>query len=156
MINKDELCQFLVEAKRATYASGDKADKIREIDKSTTLIYEQGDWKYHDNYFGGEPFGGREVVFFKGLPVYIMVYYGWVTKESTDYDNIIKMLHNSLLLIPQSSPYRGPEKHSQGDYVYLNTFNGEVENFNGTETITLNNKQVYRASYAGGLIDQKK
>ena len=77
MINLNELRAFLVKAKKATYASGDDSAKIIEKDKSTTLIFEDGDWKYHDNYFGGEPYGGREVVLFQGNPVYIMTYYGW-------------------------------------------------------------------------------
>ena len=45
MINKQELCKFLVKAKRATYASGDSAQKIINDDKSTTLVFEDEDWK---------------------------------------------------------------------------------------------------------------
>ena len=84
MIDNQALCTFLVRAKRATYASGDQAKEIEEADRSTSLVFEEGDWKYHDNYFGGEPYGGREVVFFKGDPVYIMTYYGWVDKKIID------------------------------------------------------------------------
>ncbi|HNY04800.1 MAG TPA: hypothetical protein PKI92_03540, partial [Candidatus Woesebacteria bacterium] len=75
MLDIKNLREFLVKAKKSTYASGDASKEIVELDKSTTLIFEEGDFKYHDNYFGGEPYGGREVVFFKGEPVYIMVYY---------------------------------------------------------------------------------
>ena len=52
-MNTKELCQFLVTAKKQTYAAGDKAKKTVEKDKSTTITFEQGDWTYHDNYFGG-------------------------------------------------------------------------------------------------------
>ncbi|GHV24908.1 hypothetical protein FACS1894176_02220 [Bacteroidia bacterium] len=52
MINLSELCRFLTKAKKATYASGDSTKKIKESDFSTTLLFEEGDWKYHDNYFG--------------------------------------------------------------------------------------------------------
>ena len=65
-------------------------------DKSTTLIFESGDWKYHDNYFGGEPYGGREVVFFKGEPIYIMVYYGVVDESVSDHNKVYGIL--SVLL----------------------------------------------------------
>lgn len=71
MISNDQLCEFLVKAKKATYAAGELAKKIINDDKSTTLIYEDGNLKYHDNYFGGEPYGGREVVFLDGKPIYI-------------------------------------------------------------------------------------
>ncbi len=65
MFDKDQLISFLVEAKKSTYAAGDLAQKTIESDKSTTLIFDSGDWYYNDNYFGGEPYGGREVVLFK-------------------------------------------------------------------------------------------
>lgn len=64
MINLNELCKFLIKAKKSTYAAGDVAKKIVEDDKSTTMTFEDGDWRYYDNYFGGEPYGGREVVYF--------------------------------------------------------------------------------------------
>lgn len=34
----------------------------------------------NDNFFGGEPYGGREVVFYEEKPVWMMVYYGWVAE----------------------------------------------------------------------------
>ncbi|HCU70338.1 MAG TPA: hypothetical protein DIC35_01115 [Candidatus Moranbacteria bacterium] len=80
----EKLCEFLVKAKKATYAAGDAAQKAKEKDQSTTIIFEERDWKYHDNYFGGEPYGGREVVFFQNKPVYMMVYYGWVNEKAED------------------------------------------------------------------------
>ncbi len=39
---------------------------------------EAEEWAFHDNYFGGEPYGGRSVAFHQGKPVWIAVYYGWV------------------------------------------------------------------------------
>ena len=89
-INK--LKEFLVEAKRSTYAAGDAAQKSTNEDGSTTIVFEDGDWKYHDNYFGGEPFGGREVVFFKEEPVYIMTYYGEVFDTTIDLQEIYNFL----------------------------------------------------------------
>ncbi len=59
-----ELKAFILEASKNTYASEDPNIKVKQPDGSTTIVYEKDKWKYHDNYFGGEPFGGREVVFF--------------------------------------------------------------------------------------------
>ena len=81
---KKRLCKFLVEAKKSIYAAGETAKKIIEADKSTTLIFENGDLRYHDNYFGGEPFGGREVVFLQNEP-YIMTYYDLVDESIQDF-----------------------------------------------------------------------
>ena len=54
----DELKQFIHNASKNTYASGNENIKKKEKDNSTTIVYEKGDYKYHDNYFGGEPYGG--------------------------------------------------------------------------------------------------
>lgn len=156
MINLNELRAFLVKAKKSTYASGDESAKIIGEDKSTTLIFEDGDWKYHDNYFGGEPYGGREVVFFQGSPVYIMTYYGWVEESVTEVKEVYKTLQQALSLIPEDKPYRGPREYLWGDYTYANSFNGEIDNFSGEEIIKLRENEVYKAKYIGGLIDQRK
>jgi len=49
MLDLKQLCNFLVKAKKSTYAAGESAPKIIENDKSTTMIFIDGDWKYHDN-----------------------------------------------------------------------------------------------------------
>lgn len=147
MFDLKGLCRFLVKAKIATYASGDEAKKIIEADKSTSLVFVEGDWKYHDNYFGGEPYGGREVAFFKNKPVYIMTYYGSINKGIVDFGEIYKILQQALLLMPDTKPYRGPEKYVQGNYVYLNNFTGEVDSFFGEEKIELAGKEIYSGGY---------
>jgi len=156
MFNQKELCKFLVEAKRSTYAAGDLAKKIVNDDKSTTLIFESGDWKYHDNYFGGEPFGGREVVFYRGEPVYIMTYYGRVADSVSDINKVYGVLMDALKLIPEDKPYRGPEKYNSGDLSYVNSFTGEVDNFFGEESISENGNEIYKAKYIGGFVDRRK
>ncbi len=154
MFNKKKLCQFLVKAKKSTYAAGDSAKEIKESDGSTTLIFKDGDWKYHDNYFGGEPYGGREVVFFKGKPVYIMVYYGQVDESVSDVKKVYGILMNALKLIPEDKPYRGPEKYEENNFSYSNDFTGEIDNFSGEEVIAENGKKIYWAKYIGGFVDQ--
>ena len=157
MIDLKQLSEFLVKAKQATYAAGDNANKIVGQDKSTTITFEDGDWKYHDNYFGGEPYGGREVVFFKDLPVYMMVYYGWVVEGVKDVDAVYKTLQGALALIPAAKPFRGPTEYIEGDLKYVNNFAGEVDSFSGEESISSKDGQeIYKAKYIGGLVDQRK
>ena len=156
MFDKKELCKFLVKAKKSTYAAGDNAEKIIRDDKSTTIVFEDGDWKYHDNYFGGEPYGGREVVFFKGKPVYIMTYYGLVDESVSDINIVYGILMNALKLIPEDKPYRGPEKYDENDLSYSNSYTGEVDNFFGEEIITESGKEIYKAKYMGGFVDTRE
>jgi len=155
MFATDELCRFLVEAKRATYAAGDESLQTKEADGSTTITYSAGEWKYHDNYFGGEPFGGREVAFFQGAPVYIMTYYGWVAASAADPKDVYGILQQALRQIPEDKPFRGPAELSEGQFRYENRFEGDVNNFSGEEIIFGGDQEVYRARYAGGLVAQR-
>lgn len=155
MVDIKKLCQFLVDAKKSTYAAGDTAEKVINDDNSTTMIFEQGDWRYHDNYFGGEPYGGREVVFFKGKPVYIMTYYGNVDESISDFNKVYGILMNALKLIPEDKPYRGPKEYDEDKLSYKNSFIGEVDDFSGEEIIEEDGNVIYRAKYMGGLVDQR-
>jgi hypothetical protein len=155
MINLKQLSEFLVKAKKSGYAAGNRVKKIKEKDKSKTIIFKDGDWKYHDNYFGSKPFGGREVVFFKNQPVYMMIYYGSVNKSIKDYKKVYKFLRDALILIPKDKPFRGPKKYVQSDYIYINKFKGKIDNFSGIEIITIKRRKIYRAKYIGGLVGQR-
>jgi hypothetical protein len=142
MIDKQRLCKFLASAKKSTYAAGETAKKIVGADKSTTLIFEDGDLKYHDNYFGGEPFGGREVVFLQNEPIYIMTYYGLVDESVSDFEPVYKILQKALSLIPEDYPFRGPKEHADGDFIYKNTFTGEIDNFFGFDSKSITPPQA--------------
>ena len=157
MINKQRLCKFLSTAKKSTYAAGETAKKIVEADKSTTLIFEDGDLKYHDNYFGGEPFGGREVVFLQNEPIYIMTYYGLVDESVSNFEAVYKILQKALSLIPEDYPFRGPNEYRENGLIYKNSHNGEIDNFFGEEIISsADGKEIYKAKYIGGFVNQRK
>ena len=99
--------------------------------------------------------GGREVVFFQDDPIYIMTYYGWVNKNISNIGEVYKVLQKALSLIPEDKPYRGPKEYTEGDYIYSNNFTGEVDNFFGEETLKYKGKEIYKAKYTGGLVDQR-
>ncbi len=150
----EKLKQFLLESNRAGYASGNENRQIKEPDGSTTIIFEKGDWKSHDNYFGGEPYGGRTVVFYRDKPVWMMVYYGWVEPDA-ETEVVYRVLRNALMQMPEKYPFRGPETYAEGKYVYANGRMGEIERFSGEEEIRREAKVVYKANYLGGLVNQR-
>lgn len=147
-----DLKQFIYNSSRATYASGDESIKVKQPDGSTTIEYREGNWAFHDNYFGGEPYGGREVVFYQGKPVWMMVYYGFVYIEIGNAE-VYGILMEALRNTTADAPYRGPEKFEKGNWRYENKLEGEVGNFRGTEKIYRDEECVYEASYIGGLVD---
>lgn len=148
----DQLRRFIYSASRATYASGDESIKVKQSDGSTTIEFAEGDFKFHDNYFGGEPYGGREVVFYQGKAVWMMVYYGFVHIEAGNAE-VYGFLMEALRNTTEEIPYRGPAVFEKADWRYENKIGGGVENFHGTEKIYRDGKCVYEASYIGGLVD---
>ena len=109
----------------------------------------------HDNFFGGEPYGGRIIVSHKNKPVWMMVYYGWVARN-TKADLVYKVLRNALVKMPERYPFRGPKIHKEENFVYENKWKGNLEEYSGEEKITKNKKIIYKANYIGGLIDQRQ
>ena len=154
--DKKQLLKFISESHKSGYATGDSANKIKEPDGSTTITYESGPWKYHDNYFGGEPYGGREVVFFKDKPVWMMTYYGRVDNSVKDFIRVYNFLQRALKLVPLDRPFRGPKELREGSFKYQNTWQGVVSGFSGKEVIYENEKVVYEANYTGGFVDIRK
>ena len=152
-VNIEELKSFILEASRATYASGDESIKEKQADGSTTIRYENGPYRFHDNYFGGEPYGGREVVFLKDKPIWMMVYYGLVhggSKAKEFYPFLMASLSHATL----EMPFRGPETYVKDSLSYENKLDGTAGQFSGIEKIYQDNRCVYEASYIGGLVDR--
>ena len=152
-INQEELRGFILEAGRATYAAGGNVKGEKQPDGSTTFQYENDSYKYHDNYFGGEPYGGREVVFLNEKPIWMMVYYGLV-HEGSDLKEVYPFLMECLSNSSVDIPYRGPASYARDAFTYENKLEGSVEHFSGTEKIFQAAVLVYEASYIGGLVDR--
>src|SRR3972149_4062506 len=111
-MNKKALKQFLIDSNKAGYAGGEEKKWIKEPDGSTTIPFEKGDFRSHDNFFGGEPYGGRIVVFYKDKSVWIMVYYGWIT-PGVAVNPVYAVLRGALKLMPEKAPFRGPKKFQE-------------------------------------------
>lgn len=150
-----QLRDFLIASNNAGYAGGEEKKWIKEVDGSTTIPFEKGDWKSNDNFYGGEPYGGRIVVFYKDKPFWMMVYYGWV-EEGTETNPIYGILREALKRMPEEAPFRGPKEYKQDNFTYTNNWSGDVDRYFGEEQITKDGKLFYKASYIGGLVDQRK
>jgi hypothetical protein len=146
-MNKD-LIGFLIKAKKSGYAS--YSNQIKEADGSFSTRFEEGDFKFHDNFFGGEPFAGREVVWYKNKPYWMVVYYG---ADTTGKEEAIPTLTKALSNMPDDFPTRGPKKLTNGEFEYENKWTGDIEKFYGEETIGKKGKQIYKANYMGGLVN---
>lgn len=151
-MDDNKIQQFLIIANRSGYGN-ESVKPIDESDGSHTITFKDGGWNFHDNYFGGEPFGGREVISYNQKAVWMMVYYGFVEDISLQ-SQIYAFLKESLLLFPDDLPYRGPAMHKNGDWLYINKINGTFDNFRGEEIISFKNQEVYKTRYQGGVVDR--
>lgn len=154
-MNKELLRQFLIDSNKAGYAGGEEKKWVKEPDGSTTILFEKRPWRSNDNFFGGEPYGGRTIVFYEGKPYWMMVYYGWVV-EGVESNPVYGVLRNALMQMPEDYPYRGPREYKEGEYTYINVWEGELDRFAGEEQIKQSERLIYKANYIGGMVDRRK
>ena len=150
------LKKFLEESGKADYANTSPESWIKEKDGSRTIEYVSGDWRFHDNFFGGEPYGGRIVIHHKGNPIWIFVYYGWIEPFVKDIQKVYDFLKLALNANPENKIFRGPKRFVHKEFIYKNSRKGGLETFFGEEAIYQNEKEVYKAKYMGGLVDKRK
>ncbi len=153
-MKNSDLQKFLIDSNSAGYAGGEEKKWIKESNGSTTIPFEKGDWRSNDNFYGGEPYGGRLVAFYKNKPVWIMVYYGWVD-EKADTNKVYSILRNALKNMPEEAPFRGPKELIENDMKYENSWNGNIERYFGEEKIFQGDNLLYKANYMGGLVDNR-
>ena len=153
------LREFLLETHQQGYASEREDNKQRMKDGSTTIthISKDREWEMCDNYFGGNPFGGRKLIIHHYIPIWIMLYYGWV-KQDQDHKEIYEFLRKALLQSPEGVPLRGPEGFEGDKLRYEAGWNGTIHRFHGREVIysiptSLTGQKVYEGHFSGGLIN---
>lgn len=142
-----ELVDFLISAKKATYA-GKGAETASSRVNSHDLVYKEGKYMYYDTYLGGDKFVGEEALWISDVPYWSMNYAGRVIGDNFSGD----FLKEALLLVPEDKPFRGPEEYTNGDYTFKCSVEGDFEWFQGKETITYKGELIYECFYHGSII----
>ncbi|MCL2559042.1 MAG: DUF5680 domain-containing protein [Turicibacter sp.] len=152
--DSDDLRNFVVEAKKSTYASLNAfSDSKRESTRlaSKDLCYEKGDYKYWDSYVGGTNFSGTEVVWKNEVAIWSMNYFGrTITEENSE--QMMDFLMEVLSKVEISLPYRGPAVYRNGKLTYTNTSSGDFSWFQGSERIYYEEELIYELNYIGGEV----
>lgn len=139
--------EFLVQAKKNTYASGNNRVAASRM-KSKDLLYTVDNYTYLDSYFGDSDFSGEEIVYQDDVPIWSMNYIGRVTDEKFKSE----VLKQALQHVEVSMPYRGPRIFVMDDYTYLCDYNGDINWFSGEEKILYKQTIVYELRFHGGKI----
>lgn len=146
------LKEFLLEAKKNTYASVGENRERRWPDGTQELQYAVGPFRYRDRYFGSRDFIGEEIVWQRGTAVWGMNYYGKTSVRGSSVSPLYEFLRDALRRVPLARPYRGPLLYRRGDFQYTNTCHGTIKNFYGVERIFRNGKKCYELQYHGGVL----
>lgn len=147
MIERGKIIEFLILAKKATYA-GKGAESPSCRPASHDLEYSEGNLMYLDSFLGGERFAGEEAVWIDGTPYWSMNYAGQVTGDDFSGD----FLKEALLRVPAEKPFRGPDFYTDGIYTYICDVSGDFEWFQGYEAIYLNDVKIYNCYFHGSTI----
>ena len=152
----EDLYNFLIEAKKQTYAN----ENVKKI--SSTRVgshdyeYSSQNMIYHDTYFGGTNFMGEEVVYLSSneTPIWGMNYYGVTLDKSLSEEAVDKALRPALMKVGDDNilPVRGPKEFINDEYKYTFEVTGDLDYFEGEETISKNDKKVYVLKCHGGSI----
>lgn len=151
-----ELYEFLIEAKKQTYANA-SVEKVNPSRKgSYDYHYKNDKMIYHDTYFGGTKFMGEEVVYYgDDTPIWGMNYYGITIDELLSEEAMDKVLRPALMMVGEDMdviPVRGPKNYQNGEYEYNFSASGNLESFEGIETIHKGKTKIYELKCHGGII----
>ena len=154
-VNNKEFLEFLVKAKKSTYANSNAPKVLSSRVKSKDYEFTDGDYIYHDTYFGGVKFMGEEVVYYNDNILWGMNYYGVTLDDSLAEELMDKVLRVALMKVGKDKdiiPVRGPKEFVNEDYLYTFNVDGDMENFVGTEQIYKDKKLIYELKCHGGII----
>jgi len=149
-----DLLEFIIEAKKNTYASSRITDKLNK-DGSKELIFEKNSLTYVDRYYGYNPFSGQEVIFKDQKAIWSMNYYGLINDHLVSEKEVYSFLKKALLNVEKRFPLRGPNIFREEDFEYFSDTSGFIEEFNGKERIDYKGKTVYVGFYHGGILRDK-
>ncbi len=149
------LYNFLIEAKKQTYANGNVKKTLSSRKGSFDYEYSNGKMIYHDTYFGGTKFIGEEVVYASdNTPIWAMNYYGVTLNENLSEEAIDSALRPALMQVGEDDilPVRGPKEYINNGYKYTFQVDGNLDYFEGIETISKDEERVYVLKCHGGAI----
>ena len=153
--NNKEFLKFLVKAKKETYANGDAPKVLPSRSNSKDYEFTDGNFTYHDTYFGGFKFMGEEVVYYNDNILWGMNYYGVTIDDSLTEELMDKVLRIALMKVGEDKsviPVRGPKEFVNEDYIYTFDVDGNMENFKGSEQIYKGKKLIYELKCHGGVL----
>lgn len=149
----EELYEFINKAGKNTYAGGGKEVSPERKD-FRELEFSDRDFYYRDSYVGHYRSRGMELVRYKGKPVWSALYGGGMVEGKEEMsDHTFEFLKKAMSADEKDfQSFRGPHSFTYGDWKYLYTQDGDIEEFSGYEEIYYKNELVFFHRAIGGII----
>ena len=158
-MDEKSLLEFIARAHGNTYAAPKEIKflyscKIPILEKHKDYDFTDGDWRYHDSYAGSIWAPGREVVFYKGEPVWSMAYQGKTIDGLSEelVDETFTFLKTALINADERMPFRGPRAFAKGDFDYRFLMTGDYRYFTGEEAIAYKRTIIFTQNVMGILV----
>lgn len=147
-----EFINFLLKAKKSTYAGVEGDSKKTLSDGSKEFFYTEGKFSYRDRYFGSDPFSGQEIVFSNGKAIWAMNYRGHILDKTIGEKEIYSFLKQALIRVSEFEPFRGPAEFTSDNFKYISESKENIDSFIGSETIYSKSNKIYELYFHGGII----
>ena len=159
-VDKKSLLVFIAKAHRHTYAAPEEIRikylcEYQVLHGHTDHEYSEGNFRYHDSYAGSTWAPGKEVVFYKDVPVWCMAYQGHTHPKHDEQfyqEQVFPFLKRALMKFEDDTPFRGPKEYSEDDFKYTFEIQGDYSYFKGQERIFYKDYVVFVQDVMGSLI----
>ncbi len=150
-MNEYALEQFILKARKNTYASATMKSAKPLIKDTVQYEYAGNNYFYRDIYcIGNGIFSGLEVIYHKNELVWSMSYFGdfsGMTEVQAD-----TLLRRAILDLWESTRMYEYIEKNYDDFLYTCKGSGTIKKMKGIEEIHVAHKKVYTFSYNGGCM----
>lgn len=147
------LKEFIPKARIQTWTVEKGKQVGRRPSSEGVYIYEEGELKYEDEFFGNGRFQGQEIVYEKGKPIWGMIYYGGIPKDITvNPEEEFNFLRKALTQTAPTARLEGDSNFSESKRTYKSKVLGTIDDFKGEETIIFSGVVTHEVFFAGGVI----
>lgn len=148
-----EVLRFLDAAHKAAWPHNIAPTSHEGLHGFQESTFRLGQWEYLDTFAGATTDIGLEVVFYRRLPVWGVVYRGGVLTSSPSVADVFAFLSEALDAPSDTSlPIRGPARYRDRSGLWDYTFriDGGFDSFVGAERILHRNRLCYERGLLGG------
>lgn len=147
-----QLNNFLVNARKAA-GEATLSDRTRIPSGGNEFRYEENGMTFVEHRYGRRSLDGRMIIYRDDIPVWAMSYHGRVLTSIPEPDDIHAFLEKALSGFAEAYPLRGPDYIAEGNWSYEQDTEGDLNAFQGEESVFFKGIRCFSLQFLGGVID---